>query len=46
MKVIEVNLEGSHGTKTIDLSSLPMGVYIVKIRMADGKEFSERIVKE
>ncbi|MBO7460507.1 MAG: T9SS type A sorting domain-containing protein, partial [Bacteroidales bacterium] len=31
---------------TIDLSSLPMGVYIVKIRMADGKEFAERIIKE
>lgn len=32
--------------ETIDISSLPRGVYIVKIRMADGKEFSKRIVKE
>ncbi len=31
---------------TIDISGLNAGVYIVKIRMADGKEYSERIVKE
>ena len=36
----------TNNLSTIDISSLPMGVYIVKIRMADGKEFSERIVKE
>ncbi len=31
---------------TIDISGLNAGMYIVKIRMADGKEYSERIVKE
>lgn len=30
----------------INFSNLNSGVYIVKIKMADGKEFSERIVKE
>lgn len=46
LKVIEVYLEATHGTKTIDISNLPKGVYILKIRTVDGKEFAERIVKE
>lgn len=32
--------------ETIDISNLNSGVYLLKMRMADGKEFSERIVKE
>ena len=31
---------------TIDISSLNAGVYILKVKTADGKEYSERIVKE
>ena len=30
----------------IDISSLNAGVYVMKLRMSDGKEFSERIVKK
>lgn len=30
----------------VDVSSLTSGVYLMKAKMADGKEFSERIVKE
>ena len=30
----------------IDISNINAGVYIMKIRMANGKEFTERIVKE
>ncbi len=30
----------------IDLSFLNAGVYVIKLRMSDGKEFSKRIVKE
>ena len=32
--------------ETIDISNLTAGVYILKVTMADGKEYSERIVKE
>ena len=32
--------------ETIGISNLNSGVYLMKIRMADGKEFSERIIKE
>ena len=38
-----------HGTSlqtTINISSLNSGVYMLKLRMSDGKEWSERIVKE
>ena len=31
---------------TIDTSSLTAGVYIMKVRMSDGTEFAEKIVKE
>lgn len=31
---------------TIDISNLNPGVYVMKLRMSDGKEFSERIVKK
>ncbi len=31
---------------TIDVSGLSSGVYVMKVRMADGSEFTERIVKE
>ena len=42
-------VETCHGTSlqtTIDISSLNSGVYMLKLRMSDGKEWSERIVKE
>ena len=29
----------------VDISSLESGVYILKVTMADGREFTERIVK-
>ena len=30
----------------VDMSGLESGIYIIKVRMADGREFAERIVKE
>lgn len=42
-------VETCHGTSlqtTIDISSLNSGVYMLKLKMDDGKEWSERIVKE
>ena len=42
-------VETCHGASqqtTINVENLNAGVYILKIKMADGKEFSERIVKE
>ena len=43
-------VETCHGASlqnnAIDISNLNSGVYIMKIRMADGKEFTERIIKE
>ena len=32
--------------ETVDMSSLESGIYIIKVRQADGMEFTERIVKE
>ncbi len=34
------------GSGTINVSGLSSGVYVMKVRMADGSEFTERIVKE
>ncbi len=31
---------------TIDVSGLSSGVYVMKVRMSDGSEFTERIIKE
>ena len=36
----------SSNFETVDISSLNSGVYILKVNMADGREFTERIVKE
>ena len=33
-------------SSTIDISKIPNGVYIIKLKMSNGMEFSERIVKE
>lgn len=46
MKVLSVELAGSEGSETLDLSGLPAGVYIMKIRTENGHELTERIVKE
>ena len=32
--------------ETVDVSKLNAGIYILKVNMADGREFTERIVKE
>ena len=32
--------------ETVDMSSLESGIYIIKVRLADGREYSERVVKE
>jgi hypothetical protein len=32
--------------ETVDMSSFESGLYIIKVRLADGREFTERIVKE
>jgi len=37
---------GASQQTTIHVENLNAGVYILKLRMADGKEFAERIVKE
>ena len=44
-RLVETFPETSQQT-TINVENLNAGVYILKIRMADGKEFSEKIVKE
>ena len=44
-RLVETFPETSHQT-TIDISGLHAGMYIMKIRMADGREYAERIVKE
>ena len=44
-RLIETFQETSLQT-TIDISGLNAGMYIMKIRMADGKEYTEHIVKE
>lgn len=36
----------SSNFETVDISDLNSGVYILKVNMADGREFTERIVKE
>ena len=32
--------------ETVDISSLESGIYIIKVRLTDGMEYSERVVKE
>ncbi|MBR6437763.1 MAG: T9SS type A sorting domain-containing protein [Bacteroidales bacterium] len=44
--IIETFQETSLQNNTIDISNLNSGVYLMKIRMTDGKEFSEKIIKE
>ncbi len=44
-RLVETLPETSQQT-TINVENLNAGVYILKLRMADGKEFAERIVKE
>ncbi len=36
----------SSNFETVNMSSLESGIYILKVRQADGREFTERIVKE
>ena len=43
--VVETFPETSHQT-TIDISGLNTGMYIMKIKLSDGREFAEKIVKE
>jgi len=38
--------DGASEETTIDISGLHAGMYIMKIKMADGKEYEEKIVKE
>ena len=45
-RIIETFQETSLQNNAIDISNINAGVYIMKIRMANGKEFTERIVKE
>ena len=44
-RLVETFPETSHQT-TIDFSGLNAGMYIMKIRMSSGREYSQRIVKE
>ena len=45
-RMLETFQETSLQNTAIDISNLHSGVYLMKIKMADGKEFAERIVKE
>lgn len=45
-RIIETFQETSLQNNAIDISNLNSGVYLMKLKMADGKEFSKRIVKE
>ena len=36
----------SSNFETVNISSLESGIYIIKVRLADGREYSERVVKE
>ena len=45
-RLVKTRLGASLQNNAIDISNLNSGVYIMKIRMADGKEFTERIIKE
>ena len=43
--VVETFSETSQSS-TINIANLTPGLYLIKVRMSDGKEFTERIVKE
>ena len=45
-RMVETHGRASLQNNAIDISNINAGVYIMKIRMANGKEFTERIVKE
>ncbi|MBQ2188231.1 MAG: T9SS type A sorting domain-containing protein, partial [Bacteroidales bacterium] len=32
--------------ETVDMSNLESGIYIIKVRLADGREYAERVVRE
>ena len=36
----------SSNFETVDMSNLESGIYIIKVRLADGREYSKRVVKE
>ena len=44
-RLVETFPETSHQT-TIDISGLTTGIYIMKVRLSDGREYAERIIKE
>ena len=44
-RLVETFPETSSQT-TIDISCLNTGIYIMKVRLSDGREYSQRIVKE
>ncbi|MBQ6084168.1 MAG: T9SS type A sorting domain-containing protein [Bacteroidales bacterium] len=46
VKKIEMEVKGNQGVETIDISNLTPGIYILKVKTTDGKEYTERIVKE
>ena len=46
VKKIEAEVKGNQGVETIDISNLTPGIYILKVKTTDGKEYTERIVKE
>ena len=46
VKKIEMEVKGNQGVETIDISNLTPGIYILKVKTTDGKEYTERIVKD
>ena len=45
-RMVETHGRASLQNNAIDISDINAGVYLMKIKMLDGKEFAERIVKE
>ena len=41
-----ITKECNNGAATIDLSGQPAGIYIMRMRLSDGMEYSQRIIKE
>lgn len=46
IKVVEIKLETAQNSITLDISRLNPGIYLLKVDMGDGKEYTEKIIVE
>lgn len=46
IKVVEIKLETAQNSITLDVSRLNPGIYLLKVDMGDGKEYTEKIIVE